>query len=740
MLLSRMAFCYGEEKNPPIPCSKGRKAAKFEEHIGLLLSIKGCAREKDLEKGTRIYTEIVKKGLLKKNISVGNTLVHMYTKCGSLVKAQRVFDELPVRNVVSWTALIAGYAKYGLGKVSVKCFEEMQYEGLLPNEVTFVCTLKACGSIGAVEKGNEIHSEIVKEGILGESDLLGTALVDMYAKCGAIEDARKVFDNLHDPSLVLWTALISGYAENGHGDEALKCYEHMQHKGLVPDAVTFSCILKACGSIGASEKAKEIHAEILRGGLLGKDIILGNALMDMYGKFHAVLKVQEVFDQHHLRDAVTWNILISGYCQQGHGIEALSCFARMQCEAFPPDAVTFSCILKACGNLCATQKGKEIHSMIEIGVSQMNSMVGSALVEMYAKCGFLCEADVVLESLPNKNVYSWNAIISGYMNAELDQDAIEAFEEMKKDGVEPDKATYSCILKACGDIRAVKKVHIIHDLLIKCQFQATNAILNALINMYANCMSLIEAQAIFDRMQSKDEVSWSTLIAGYALTRNWSMIMYCLEEMQQQGFKPTNVLFVTILGACSKAGLLEEGCSFFVMMTKYFSLNPDIEHYNCMIDLFGRSGHFKEALDLLQLIPSESGTVGWGSLLTNCSNHGNSGLGRQCFNSVVHMDLSHATAYVHIFNIYGNHEMWEEARKIVELRSSMAFGWKKPGKAWIEVGSKIFDFIVGDQSHQQSLELFAKLNRLTKALTIEGHVPHFMSMIPSISERKETSF
>ena len=210
--------------------------------------------------------------------------------------------------------------------------------------------------------------------------------------------------------------------------------------------------------------------------------------------------------------------------------------------------------------------------------------------------------------------------------------------------------------------------------------------------------------------------------------------------MQQEGLRPDDITFLSLLSVCNHLGLVKEGQHHFMSMGKVFDITPDVEHYNCMIDLFGRTGHFKEALDLLQLIPSELGTVGWSSLLTNCSNHGNPGLGRQCFNSVVHMDLSHATGYVHIFNIYGNHEMWEEARKIVELRSSIAFGWKKPGTAWIEVGSKIFDFIVGDQSHQQSFALFAKLNRLSKALEIEGHVPHFMSMIPSISERKETSF
>ena len=669
MLLSRMAFCYGEEKNPPIPCSKGRKAAKFEEHIGLLLSIKGCAREKDLEKGTRIYTEIVKKGLLKKNISVGNTLVHMYTKCGSLVKAQRVFDELPVRNVVSWTALIAGYAKYGLGKVSVKCFEEMQYEGLLPNEVTFVCTLKACGSIGAVEKGNEIHSEIVKEGILGESDLLGTALVDMYAKCGAIEDARKVFDNLHDPSLVLWTALISGYAENGHGDEALKCYEHMQHKGLVPDAVTFSCILKACGSIGASEKAKEIHAEILRGGLLGKDIILGNALMDMYGKFHAVLKVQEVFDQHHLRDAVTWNILISGYCQQGHGIEALSCFARMQCEAFPPDAVTFSCILKACGNLCATQKGKEIHSMIEIGVSQMNSMVGSALVEMYAKCGELVKAEQVFDGLPARDVVSWNALISEFCEQGHGEKALSYFKKMQDEGVSPDAVTLLCTLKASSSIGAGERGKEIHSEIVRGGFLVGDTTLGtALVDMYAKCGLIQRAKEVFDQIQVRNVVTWNALITGYAQLGEHSSVHGIFKEMIREGIEPTLVTFMVVLTACSSSGLVTEGQMYFEFMTTRYGIFPNPEHYTCMINLFGCSGHFDKLVELIKQMPLTDHLPAWFALLSACQKWGNVELARLAFEHAVRLDEKSAWPYVCMDNIYRTAGMLEDIEKLETLR------------------------------------------------------------------------
>ena len=177
----------------------------------ILMLLKCCTREKDLCKGHRMHEDILKRRLLKKSIYIGTALVDLYAKCGALSKAQLVFDELPTQNVVSWTALIGGYAQYGHGEKALSCFEKMQQKGLSPDALTYVCILKACSSIKDAQKGSEIHAEIVKHGMLGNDSVLGTALVDMYVKCGAFAKAQQVFDVLPIQNIVSWNVLISGY-------------------------------------------------------------------------------------------------------------------------------------------------------------------------------------------------------------------------------------------------------------------------------------------------------------------------------------------------------------------------------------------------------------------------------------------------------------------------------------------------------------------------------------------------
>ena len=201
-------------------------------------------------------------GLLENNIALGNSLVDMYAKCGMLAKAQEVFEDLPNRNVVTWSALIAGYTRHNLGDEALKCFRRMQDEGISPNAVTFICILKACGSTASLHIGEEIHAEVKKQGLLGKDVVLATALIDMYAKCGVLRKSQQIFDKLRVRNVICWNSLISGYVEHEHVVQAYKCFRQMGEEGIFPDAVTFICILKACSRTGGLEMGKEIHEEI----------------------------------------------------------------------------------------------------------------------------------------------------------------------------------------------------------------------------------------------------------------------------------------------------------------------------------------------------------------------------------------------------------------------------------------------------------------------------------------------
>ena len=319
----------------------------IDSRAALLNSIKLCGKQKNLCEAIKIHTNIRECGLIQKDVNVGTALISMYAKCGSLSLAKEVFEELPAQDTVSWTALIAGYAQNGLGNEALECFGQMREKGLLPNAITFTCLLKACSILRLIQTGEEIHSEVLKQGLL-EKDF---ALMDMYAKCGMLNKAQEVFEELPVRNVVTWTAMIAGYTQHGLNDEALSCFRQMRDEGISPNVVTFTCILKVCSTIRSLDIGQMIHEEVRKQMLLENDIMVGIALVDMYAKCGDIGKAQEVFEKLPVQDVVSWNALISGYVKEKLLNEALECFWKMKKLGVYPDAVTYTCILKIC-NMC----------------------------------------------------------------------------------------------------------------------------------------------------------------------------------------------------------------------------------------------------------------------------------------------------------------------------------------------------------------------------------------------------
>ena len=229
----------------------------------------------------------------------------------------RVFEILLVQDVISWNTLISGYIQAGQCSEALDCMQRIYCECLSPDSVTFICILKACGTIGGTNKGKQIHDKIRRRGLLEKDITLGNALLDMYTRCGMLSRAQKVLEELSVRDVVCWSALITGYAQQGQGYMALNCFDWMQREGLSPNEVTLSCFLKACGSMGAIEKGEQIHAEIANNGLLEKNIVLATALVDMYAKCGALSKARKVHNELPVRTVASWNALIAGYAQEG---------------------------------------------------------------------------------------------------------------------------------------------------------------------------------------------------------------------------------------------------------------------------------------------------------------------------------------------------------------------------------------------------------------------------------------
>ncbi|KAH7282159.1 hypothetical protein KP509_35G015500 [Ceratopteris richardii] len=382
----------------------------------------------------------------------------------------------------------------------------MKLKGLSPTIATCLCILKACTLQGALDMGQEIHADLIKEGELENNMVIGTALVDMYAKCRALIEARKLFHELLTRDVVSWGALPDGYAQHIDGEEALECFEEMQEDGFAPDGATYVCILKICGNIGAAEKGQKIHAEITGEVLFADDIVVVNSLVDMYAKCGMLAETQDVFDELPCHDEVSWTTLLTRFVQHGQGEEALKYFELMKLKGLSPTIATCLCILKACTLQGALDMGQEIHAdLIKEGELENNMVIGTALVDMYAKCRALIEARKLFHELLTRDVVSWGALLDGYAQHIDGEEALECFEEMQEDGFAPDGATYICILKICGNVGAAEKGQKIHaEIIGEVLFADDIVVVNSLVDMYAKCGMLAETQDVFDELPCHD--------------------------------------------------------------------------------------------------------------------------------------------------------------------------------------------------------------------------------------------
>jgi pentatricopeptide repeat protein len=573
--------------------------------------------------------------------------------------------------VISWNALIAGYAEYGRGREALDCFEQLQCEGLCPDALTFTCILKACASAGQLHKGETVHMEIIRSGLITGNIFLGNALVDMYSRCGAHAKAQQVHDELGVRNSATWNALIAGYARDQRDREAMNCFEKMKGEGVAPDAITFSCMLKVCGNMGAVEKGEEIHDEIVHREMIKDSVSLGNALVDMYAKCGSLTKAQDVHNKLDVRDIISWNALIAGYVQHGQSHKALKCFAQMKDEGFSPDVITFTCILTACGAVQDIETGKEIHEeVVNRCMLRKDLVLGISLVDMYAKCGFLAKARKVHDELHTRNSVSWSALIAGYAQHGHGHEALNCLEHMQDDGISPNVIIFTCILKSCGNAGALDKGKQIHDEILSKGWLEKDVVLgNALVDMYVKCGALVKAQQLLDELHVRDVVSWNAVIGGYADRGYGREALDCFGRMESEGLIPDGVTFLCVLSACSHSGLLNEAEACFDNMTRRYGMTPTLEHFTCMIVIFGCVGMFEKAMLVIKKkVPSLKYPAIWVALLTGCQKWGNVNLARLAFDWAIELDNNCASAYVLMSNIYAAANMPEDAKKIENMR------------------------------------------------------------------------
>ncbi|KAJ7546368.1 hypothetical protein O6H91_08G037700 [Diphasiastrum complanatum] len=563
----------------------------------------------------------------------------------------------------------------------------------------YVGLLKRCARRKALTEGKQVHALVVESGLSSDIFLANT-LIDMYAKCGSVLDARKVFNTMPEHNVFSWTAIISAYADHGQGEEAISLFHKMQQTGIAPDIVAFVVVLKACASISALEQGKQLHSQIVKSHF-ESDVIVGSALVDMYAKCGDIEHARQVFNNMHERNVMSWNAMIAGYAQQGLGKQAFALYEQMRKEDMQPNNATYVVLLKACASLGAL---RHIHSHILKSGFESDVIVGTTLVDLYAKCGSLEHARQVFRNMRERNVVSWNAMIAGYAQQGLGKEALALYEEMKQEGMQSDEFTYVAVLKACASIAYLEQGKQIHSYIIKSRFESDVIVGSALVDMYAKCGCLEHARQVFNNMHERDVVSWTAMIAGYAQEGLGKESLRLLEHMQKEGTKPNAVTYLSVLSACSHSGLIDEGCHLFNSMCEDHGVTPTVDHYACMVDLLGRAGCLADAEDFINQMPIPPDAVVWMALLGAARNHNHVEIGRRAFDCVVKLEPENATAYVLLSNIYAAAGRSDE---VARMRKDMDIVGVKQmhGCNCIEVDNQVHTFADCDATYPQSKEI-----------------------------------
>lgn len=534
--------------------------------------------------------------------------------------------------------------------------------------------------------------------------------------------ARQLFDEIPEPDIVSYNTLIAVHARRGECGQAVSVFKEVREVGLGLDGFTLSGVISACvEDVGL---VRQLHCFAL---LCGYDCYASvcNAVLACYGRLGRLNESWRVFREmgEGCRDMVSWNAMIVACGQHREGAKALRLFGEMERMGLEVDMFTMASVLTAFTCLKDLAGGMQFHGkMIKSGFHR-NSHVGSGLIDLYSKCAGMLECMKVFEEIPRPDLVLWNTMISGFSQHEdLSEDALSSFREMQRVGFCPDDCSFVCVISACSNLSSPSVGKQVHALAIKSDIPCNRvSVNNALVAMYSKCGNLHDARRIFDTMPEQNTVSLNSMIAGYAQHGAEIESLQLFELMLQEQIVPNNITFISVLSACAHTGKVDEGEKYFNMMKEKFGIEPEAEHYSCMIDLLGRAGKLDKAERIIETMPFDPGSIEWAALLGACRKHGNVELAVKAANKFLQLEPYNAAPYVMLSNVYASASRWEEAATVKRLMRERGVK-KKPGCSWIEIDKKVHVFVAEDTSHPRIKEIHAYMSQLLMKLKQAGYV------------------
>ncbi|XP_059293764.1 pentatricopeptide repeat-containing protein At3g50420 [Lycium ferocissimum] len=407
-----------------------------------------CSGIKNRVLGSMIHSQCIKFGFLY-DVCVQTSLLGMYSNCGVLDCAEKVFCSMHDKDCVAWNTLFFGYLENGKTMEGLQLFGTMLRTGVVPTNFTYTTLLSACSRIRDHLAGELTHSKVIVSGTALDLPLYN-ALLDMYSTCGDNVTALKIFRKIKKPDLVSWNSMISGYANNGDGEMAVNMFLQFRKSSvLTADEYTFAAVISAIGAFAAADYGKPLHGQVEKVGF-GQSVYIASTLMSMYLCNGEVESAQKIFISVPDKDVVLWTEMIAGHCRIGNAANSIRFFHGMLREGHKADEFTLTSALSVCAEVATMRQGEMIHSLVvKTGYIAEMTVCGS-LVDMYAKIGNLGAAEFTFSNVTMPNLKCWNSMLGAYGYHGKAEEAFSVFNDILQHGLKPDHVTFISLLAACS--------------------------------------------------------------------------------------------------------------------------------------------------------------------------------------------------------------------------------------------------------------------------------------------------
>lgn len=639
-------------------------------------------------------------------------------------------------DVILWNKTLSDYIQSGDNLAAIGCFVDMNKSNVEYDDVTLAVALAAIGSTKNVYLGQQMHGLAVKSGYDSVISV-ANSLINMYSKTGCLYSAQKLFSTMKELDLVSWNSMISSCAQSGFEEDSVILFIDMIHDGLRPDHFTLASVLRACSSLAEKglNLSKQIHAHAVKTGLI-TDRFISTSLIDAYSKNGSIEDAEFVFRNSHNFDLGSFNSLMYGYIISSKGHQALNLFTQMHKRGEKSDEITFATVAKACATVVRLKEGRQIHSLIiKLGFDS-DLFVTSGILDMYIKCGDTLNAERIFNGIPEPDDVAWTAMISGSSENGYEECALLIYHRMRLSGVQPDEFTYATLIKAASCLTALEQGRQIHANVVKLDFSSDTFVGTSLIDMYAKCGYIEDSYLLFKRMDARRIASWNAMIVGLAQHGNGEEALKLFQTMNIHGIKPDRVTFIGVLSACSHSGFASEAHKYFDLMYRTYGIEPEIEHYSCLVDALGRAGLVKEAENVINSMPYEASPSMCRALLGACRVRGNTETGEKVAERLLAMEPFDSSTYVLLSNMYAATNRWEEA--IVTRKKMKRKNMKKdPGFSWIDVKNKVHLFVVDDKSHPEADMIYNQVEDMIILIKEEGYVPDTDFVLHEVEEEEK---